>query len=1000
MKQIKIKYILFASIVFLLANVSLAGNKGMVDVKLTLVDSTGVPVQGAQVFIDEGKTILISNESGVVSGKSFKDDAILIKAKGYKSIVLQAAKLPSDRKVLMKKLPFLMTEDDDVNLPFGTLKKKLVTGAVSVIDVDEINNYDAKTSVTSILNGRVAGMFGGDDVRGIGAIYVVDGIVRPLGTLTIEEVEQVTVLKDVASRMLYGAQANMPVIMVTTKRGKAYQRKFKVNTEFGIQNPISLPEYLDAASYMELYNEALENDGKAVQYSQEDIDNTRNGVDPVRYPDQDYYNNTYLKDRKNYQRVYVEGSGGNKSAQYYANLNYKHSNGLMAVGPDNGSDLINLRGNVNYNITDDLKMTFDGVALMNIDRSENGDFWTNSTLYRPNEFPLLIPASRLTDETMIGSAQLIDGEYVLGGTDKFNAGEQTNIYGDLMKGGYQTNYDRLLQFNTGLDFDMNFITKGLSAKAFLSFDLHNYYKNQQLNTYASYREFVGSDVNGNDSIYFEKYGEDKKAGYESITQSSFYRRVGFYGQLNYKRNFGLHGVDAKAIAYRDQYSWQGAMQTSKNLNFGFNVNYNYNTRYIVELSGTMAGSPRFAHEHRYAFSPAIAGAWVLSEEDFLSSVSAIDYLKLRGSFGIIATDMGINDYYLYMSTYEQGGWFNYNNGVNRNRVRNITVIGNSDLLWPKRQEINVGFEAMLMKSIQLEAAYFNSVFKDEIIKRVNAYSSLLPVLPWENYNSDKVSGVEFGLNFKKVVGNLELESGVNMVYTTPEVLLYDEPNYNYDYRFQEGQRTDAYFGYVAEGLFESQTEIDSHADQSGFGGVRQPGDIKYKDLNDDGVINADDQEVIGNSHAKMAYGVNLRVKFKSVELFMLGTGQNGGYRYFNNDYFQPYGDVKYSVEALNRWTQATSYSATLPRLSSISNNNNQVNSSYWLYENNWFNLSTVQLTYYLPENIAKKAFLKGLNVYGRVNNLLMVSKNKEKGELNIGSEPQYRLFSLGLRASF
>jgi hypothetical protein len=240
---------------------------------------------------------------------------------------------------------------------------------------------------------------------------------------------------------------------------------------------------------------------------------------------------------------------------------------------------------------------------------------------------------------------------------------------------------------------------------------------------------------------------------------------------------------------------------------------------------------------------------------------------------------------------------------------------------------------------------------------------------------------------------------MNLAYFVPKALKVEEPNYEVDYRYREGNPTDSRFGWVAEGFFRDSADIANHAVQT-FGDV-MPGDIKYKDLNGDGIIDNNDQKIIGYSSARLQYGVNLNLKYKALGLFLLGTGQTGQDVYFKDDYYWVFGNKKYSEEVLGRWTEQTASTATYPRLSSKYNANNFRNSTFWLYENNWFTLHTAQLTYTVSDRLKSNSLLKkGLQVYLRASNLFTISNIKDKTELNVGKAPKTRYYALGLKVTF
>ncbi len=969
-----------------------------------IVDQEGNPVENAYIYGNEGARVARSAADGTFSITVSKGSPVLIEADGYASHLIKSVNSDLPAEIAIDKQPYLLSDRDNVNIPFGTIKQRYLTGAVTVLNPEEILKYDANQNIYSALNGRIPGLFDSTNVYGMGAaLLVVDGIPRPVTSLNLQEISQITVLKDPVSRLLYGARAGQPVILFTTKRGEAYKSKMTVRMETGVMSPVSYPKYLGAADYMTLYNEALSNDGRLPQYDSLTIANTRNKVNNVLYPDESYYNSEYLRNFKSFYNLIAEASGGNDAAQYYVYMGWNRQNSLISLGKEGRTDQINLRGNANYKINDYITMRADGVAIFQLNKNlKNGDFWKNSSTFLPNQAPVLIPVS---DSALLASATLINGKYVLGGSNIY----QDNIYGDLDLAGYRNTLDRTLQINTGLDLDLNFITEGLTAKGYLTFDVHNYYETQLLNKYEVYHPVVLAGSQG-DSIGYQKIGQYDHPSSESLINPNFYRRIGLFGTLNYHRVFNTdHEINAIAVAYRQQLQLDGQIHPMRDLHFGAEGNYSFKQKYIAQVGGVMAGSPRFASENKYAFSPAAGMAWIISDENFMPA-GIFDYLKLRVDWGIIHTDQNIADYYLYQTTFSQGNTFVYDNGVASNQVRYFGNIGNPDITWIKREELSAGFDALILnRSLSLEATFFRSRLYDEITTRNSFYPVFVGdtiqrtndvdnTLPYENYNSHLNQGIEFGITYHASFHDFNLSVGSNIVWSVPKVLQLDEPDYPYDYLRHTGKPTDAIFGYVAEGLFKDQQDIDSHAVQT-FG-VVQPGDIKYKDLNNDGIIDVTDVKVIGYNSPRVQYAFHMNLSYGIFDLFVLGTGQADQSTIFNNAYYWVYGERKYSDLVLNSWTPQTAETATYPRLSSVNNANNFRNSTFWLDKNNWFTLQRVQLSVNLPDKIAMNNFMKSMQIYVRGSNLLTISKIREKRELNIGTEPQFRTFAAGINVSF
>lgn len=976
----------------------------MIPVEARLTDQDGIPVAGAKVYASEGSVVSLADENGSFSINSKRTGVLLIEADGYATVRMNALEVMQTGEVLLERLPYQMGEGDLVNIPFAKRHKKLISSSVSVLDVEEILAYDNRQDVYGAINGRIPGVFGNLDIHGLGgATVIVDGIPRPAELLNLQEVKQITVLKDAAARALYGVQAESGVILVTTKRGEAYKRKMNVVAESSVGLPISYPDYLGAADYMELYNLALAEDGLAEKYSADQIQNTRAGTDPVAYPDEAYFTDQYLRKASNNFSLLTEASGGNERAQYYVNLGWVRNSGLLKVGrgAEEQMNRINLRGNVDFDINDWMRMHVDGVATIYMNREARSNsgghpFWDYAGEFHPNWYPALIPYSRVADpdSALYRSANFVDGDKLLGGTNEY----RQNIYGDLTRAGYVNQTIRTMQFNTGLDLDLDFLLEGLSARGYLTFDLYNVFNTVQANQYAIYEaQFSGGAV---PDITLTRYNEDVRSGSQNVSDPSFFRRVGMYGTLDYLKTFGDHDISFNGVAYRDQVQYEDALQSTRHLHFGARASYAFRQKYLAELTGVSAGSPRFAEGKRYGFAPTVALSWIISEESFLSGSDVLDFLKLRGSWGVINTDEGFADYYLYQTTYTEGGWFNYNNLVNRNRRRYFGAVGNPDISWITRTELNVGLEAMLFGGLRLEAGFFKSDLEDVITQRRNYYTDFLDeFLPYENYNAYMDQGIEYGISYTARISDLRLTLGSYGTWATNEVVQLDEPVYDVEYRQQVGRPSDAIYGWVAEGLFADQADIENHAVQT-FGTV-QPGDIKYRDLNTDGFIDENDQEMIGVNAPRFQYSLNLRLAYGPVELFVLGTGQVGDYNIYNNAYYWVYGDRKYSGVVNDSWSVAGDKAgASYPRLTSKSNSNNFRTSTYWLEKNDWFSIHTAQLTFSLPQAAVERTFFKGLQVYARGTNLLMVSGIKEKKQLNIGSSPQMRYFSLGLTARF
>ena len=438
----------------------------------------------------------------------------------------------------------------------------------------------------------------------------------------------------------------------------------------------------------------------------------------------------------------------------------------------------------------------------------------------------------------------------------------------------------------------------------------------------------------------------------------------------------------------------------------------YDDKYIVEVAGLNQGSNKLNPDDRWGYSSSYGLGWIMSQEDFMKDLEWLDYLKLRASYGIIKNDnwtLGTyNGYFLYDSNYSSSYTWSYNNGANKNNSLLITSLGNV-YSWQKRKELNIGFEANLFnKRTWVEAAYFNSTYEDQLTEMKNSTPYTMGnVSVFENYNSTRYQGVEVGINHTEKWNKFTLSAGLNYMYTTSEILKYEEQVYDTQYNkhmTRVGTYANALIGYEAdrlytEGDFDENGNLVDGLPKSTFGAVR-PGDIKYVDYNGDGSITEDDQHVLGRSGNNHFVALNLNFTYDRWSLYIQANGGFGGKGFMNSDYYWFKGnEAKYSEYALQAYNpDAPDANATYPRLTLTNGNNNYRNSTFWMYDRSQFSLSALQLSYNfkLKENIA----IKGLQAYLRGSNLFMIAKDKKILELNVGSAPQNRVFALGLVATF
>lgn len=917
----------------------------------------------------------------------------------------------------------IVNSDTVVNVAFESVNRTDLLGGISTVNITNLLKKNYATYSLDNLQCLVSGYTG--NVWGQAPLILVDGIPRSAADVKMVEVESITVLKGASNVVLYGSSAAKGVVLITTKRGSSGPLRIDVRGNTGVYVPKRYPGYLNAADYMTLYNEASRNDGIAEKYTQDLIQKTAQGTNPYRYPDVNYFSSDYLKKAYSKSDVTTEISGGNDRARYYTNIGFSYNNDILNYGSTkkNNSMLFNIRSNVDMNLTKWLSASTDAVAIVSDNYAGRGDFWGTSATFRPNWFSPLVPISMLdpNDKSMqtivANSNNVIDGKYLLGGTST----DQTNAFADMLAAGYVKTKNRRFMFNVKADADLGSLLTGLSFKTGLSMDYSSIYSEAYQVAYAVYQP-TWATVNNSDVITaLKQYNNDGSSTNENIGQTGYNQTMSFRGQLDYNRTFKqVHNVYASLLGwgYMTQVSSDAGHSGSKyqpirNSNLGVQAGYNFAHKYYIDFSGALTHSAKLAPGHRDGFSPTVTAGWRISDEQFFKdNVSFVDELKLNASYASVNQDIditnGTTDYYLYQGYFNnKGGWYQWRDGVAGGWTTGSVQGQNLDLTFIKRKEFRVGLDASLFNHlITVNSNYFvqntNGLLTQGSSTIFPSYFSNwdFSFLPYLNYNNDKRSGIDYSINVQKKLGDFQLSVGFCGMNFTSKAARRDEV-YQDAYQNRAGKPLDAYWGYVSEGFFQSQSEIDNHATQT-FGSVK-PGDIKYKDINNDGVIDTKDQVNLGHNGwavSPFTYGVNLTVNWKGFTLFAMGSGQSGAIGFKNTSYYWVSGSSKYSDVVLGRWTEETKDKATYPRLTTTSNSNNFQNSTFWMYKNNRFNLARVQLTYDFSNRLFKKSFVHGLSVYANGDNLLVVSKERKMMETNIGSAPQYRFYNIGLKASF
>ena len=977
--------------------------------------SAGNPIQGAIITSEDDDYSAVSDSLGVVKLVVSSNAYLAVEAPGYETKLIVAS---TDLEKIML---FEYLEGQDVKVAFQTKDKRDLMGGISYVNMPEILKDNYITYPLDRMEAYVGG-FNGNMWGNSSSLVLVDGVPRDVDSVHPTEIAQISFLKGVTAVALYGSRAAKGVIMITTKRGVANDQNITLRTNAGVNTPKSYPEYLGSGEYMTLYNEARTNDGLSPLYSENDIYNHASGSNIYRYPNVDYYSPEYLQKAYAKYDGNLEISGGNETARYYTNVGFMTEGTVMDFGQaaENANERFNVRGNIDLNLNDYISAKVDasaifynskGVNSTYVVNDENLDYWEVSTLLRPNRFSPLIPISYIeqgdeaSGELVETSDHIIDGKYLLGGTQL----DQSNPIADAYAGGSNQFTSRQFQFNAGVDADLRNVIEGLSFSSLFGLNYNTSYTLSFNNEYAVY-EPKWTNYNGVDQIQsLTKYGQDASSRTQNINDNWFRQTVSFSAQLNYKRTFQeKHNFSAMLIGNGYQIAESAIYHKVSNANLGLYLAYNFKQKYYAEFSGAMVQSAKLPENGRNAFSPTMSLGWRMSEEGFMSSSSVIDDLRLSVSAGILNTDLDIENFYLYEAIYtDEGSWYEWKDGLN-NTGTDVRRGENMNLTFPKREEISLELDASLFDQLlTFNGSVFTSKMTGLFVQNSILYPSYFVTgwpqsswIPYVNYNGDTRNGVDFQLNLNKKIGETVWTLGVSGLYYDTKASKRSE-NYEDSYQNRQGMPLDAIWGLESMGFFSGMDDIENSPSQA-FGEVK-PGDIKYKDQNNDGIVNAQDEVYLGRggwSGAPLTMGFNLSAKYRNFTLFALGTMRSGAYAMKNSNYFWVNADDKYSAVVRDRWTEETQNTATFPRLTTLNGANNFRNSDFWLYSTNRFDLAKVQVSYSFPRSILGNGFIKELGTYVSGANLLTVGPNSDILELNIGSTPQTRFYNFGIRAKF
>lgn len=1022
-----------------------------------VLDSTNVqPLSGVSITIKGTKQGTFTDEKGhFVLDLSVDQTTLEVSYVGYDPLEIKAMKGVPLQVYLAPKRD---SSGEVVVVAYGRQKKSSMVASITTINPKELRG--ATSNVTQMLAGQIAGIIsyqrsgapGADNasffIRGVGSfgagkvdpLILIDGMEstnNDLARLQPDDISGFSVLKDAAASSLYGARGANGVILVTTKNGIEGKTKFNIRLEAPVSSNTQNFKFADNVTYMEQANEAvLTRDPLGVlPYSQNKIDHTAAGDDPLKYPNNNWIDQLIKKYTVN-KKVNINASGGGKVAQYYISGTYNVDNGVLksiaGSAFDNNIRLgnYNVRSNVTLKITPSTKATVRTYAQFDeysgprgyVDDNDNyvngGQSVFNSAIWsNPVMFPAYYPASYAPNagHPLFGSAYI---------------GNSTALYSNPfanMVSGYDQYNASTVNVQLELNQDLNFLTKGLSTRFMAYTQRYNYFILSR--NYDPFYYTLFPDANGDLSVLsllnpgkgteYLNYSEGKK-----IVQSVTYAEWA----ANYNRTFAeKHAVSAMVIGILQNRltANAGDLQASlpaRNLGVSGRLTYGFDDRYLMEFDFGYNGSERFAANHRYGFFPSIGLGWHISNEKFFEPLKGVvTNLKFRGTYGLVGNDQIGQSYdrFFYLSNVNANNdGHGYHWGLDQAHYvpgYSISRYANEAISWEKSTTLNYGMDLSFKGGIDVTVDAYHSKRSNILMSRSTIPSTMgLEATAYANVGEATSDGVDIALNYNKTLSpEMWIQARGNMTYATNKYLKYEEPNYpaNEQYLTRIGQPISQWFGLIAERLFVDDNEAKNSPAQSFGGNPPMGGDIKYRDVNGDGQITSLDMVPIGYpTTPEITYGFGFSFGYKSFDISAFFQGNARVSFFISPDNISPFvqnggsQNGLLSVIANDHWSEENqNLHAFWPRLDAQFNKNNDQVSTWWMEDGTFLRFKTLELGYTLPKKLLNRWRFSNFRIYVNGQNLGILSKFKlwdpEMGGNGLGY-PLQALYNFGINFGF
>ena len=971
-----------------------------------IVDDSGNYLPGVSILVEGTKNGASTDFDGQYIININTPNATLIFQ--YLGFETQKIKVGNQKKINLILKESADQLDEVQVVAFSKQKKNSVIGSITTIKVSELKQ--PTSNITNTLAGKIAGLISyqrsgepGQDnaaffIRGVttfgfnnGPLILLDGLqvsASDLARIEPDNIATFSIMKDATATSLYGAKGANGVVLVTTKEGKKGKAKISVRYENSLSAPSKINSFLGAVDYMELYNRAqrMRDPSANLLYSKQKIEGTRNGLNPNLYPDVDWHNELFTEYAVN-NRINVNINGGGEVAQYYLSVSNSNEKGLLKIDPlnnfNNNIDInrSNLRANININLSKTSKVA---VKFYSLFQRYNGPVVSASDIFyqvaqaNPANFPKAYEPDEITasfNHTLFGN--------------KGNGGF-ANPYAESVKG-YKDRFTNTTLAQIQLRQDLSFITEGLKIRALAS--VKTYTESQNESSFTPF--YYGlAEIETPTGIVNSLYPIQEGTEFLNPSPTYNYGNSNFYYEMvaEYNRNFNeKHDVGGLLVAnFTEALNTIGGSSTfatlpSRNMGVSGRASYSYDSRYFGEFNFGYNGSEKFAEKNRFGFFPSVGLGWIISNEAYFEkNIPSINLLKLKYTYGLVGND-GISspsDRFFYLSNVNlNNGGTGYSFGESYNDYRTgytINRYGNENVSWEVAAKSNIGLELGLFNKVMIQADYFTEHRKDIYMEReyIPETSGLTAAIS-SNIGEVKTKGIDVSLDYNHAFsGDFYITARGNFTYSTNKILVNGEPEFQNKNLSRIGYPVNQQWGYIAERLFVDQEDIDNSPEQfNGFSTTNSylPGDIKYTDLNQDGVVNELDQAPIGKPNVpEIVYGFGVSAVYKNFDLSVFMQGSARSSFFINPNDISPFVNQRnaLSIIANNHWSENNpDPNAFWPRLSIEAIENNQKTSTWWLRDGDFLRLKSVEFGYTIPTSAGKvfansktRIYLTGLNL--------------------------------------